>query len=58
MKTLEDFKLADIAGYITDKITEEKGVSKSLARKLLINAMTYNVVIAEIMDQIDYLMEE
>lgn len=58
MIELEDFKLSDVSAYIINKIATEKGVSKTLARKLFINAISYNVVVAEIMEQVEFLMEE
>ena len=58
MKKLEDFTLKQVTDYLINKIAEEKGISKTLARKLFINAITYNVVVEEIRGQIDFLMEE
>ena len=55
---LEDYKLSDVSAYIINKIATEKRVSKTLARKLFINAISYNVVVAAIMDQVEFLMEE
>ena len=56
MKELENFTLQQIANYISNKIAEDFDVNKSLAKKLLINALTYNVVIEEIENQVDFLL--
>lgn len=58
MRKLEDFTLKQVADYLINNIAEEKGISKSLAKKLFINAITYNVVVEEIRGQIDFLMED
>ena len=58
MKELEDFTLKQVTDYLINKIAEEREISKSLARKLFINAISYNVVVEEINNQIDFLMEE
>lgn len=58
MIELEDFTLKQVTDYLIANIAEDKGISKALARKLFINAITYNVVVEEIRGQIDFLMEE
>ena len=58
MKELEDFTLKQVTDYLINKIAEEREISKTLARKLFINAISYNVVVEEINNQIDFLMEE
>ena len=57
MHKLEDFTLKQISDYLTNRIVEEFGVSKSLAKKLLVNAISYNVVIESIMEQVDFLLD-
>lgn len=44
MKELEDFTLKWISDYIINNIAQERNISKALARKLFINALSYNVV--------------
>ena len=56
--TLENFTLKQIADYIIDEIADDKNISKTLAKKLFINAISYNVVIEEIKGQVDFLLEE
>ena len=58
MKELEDFTLKQVTDYLINKIAEEREISKALARKLFINAISYNVVVEEINNQIDFFMEE
>lgn len=57
MKKLENFTLKQITDYLIDNIEKDRNVSKSLSRKLFINAISYNVVVEEINNQIDFLME-
>lgn len=58
MKKLENFTLKQVTDYLIDQIAEEREISKTLARKLFINAISYNVVVEEIKNQIDFLMED
>ena len=58
MRKLEDFTLNQVTDCLINNIAEEKGISKALARKLFINAISYNIVVEEINNQIDFLMEE
>lgn len=58
MRDLHDLTLRQVTDYLIDKIAEEKNVTKTMARKLFINAISYNIVIEEIENQIDFLMEE
>lgn len=57
MKHLDDLTLRQVTDSLIESIAESKGITKALARKLFINAITYNVVIEEINNQIDFLME-
>ena len=56
MKRLENFTMKEVTDYIIEDIVKERVITKSLARKLLINALLYNVVIDEINNQIDFLI--
>ena len=58
MKRLEDFTAGQVIDYLANKEAERLNISKSLAKKLVINAITYNVVVEEIENQIDFLIEE
>lgn len=58
MRPLEDFTMKQITDFLIDTISKERGISKALARKLFINAISYNVVVEEINNQIDFLMDE
>ena len=58
MMKLEDFTLKQETDYLINKIAEEREITKALARKLFINAISYNVVVEEINNQRDFLMEE
>ena len=56
MMELYDFTLKQVTDYLINNIAQEKNISKTLARKLFINAITYNVVTEEINNQIDFLI--
>lgn len=58
MANLENFTMSQVLDYLVNKQVEERGISKALAKKLIINAITYNVVVEEIDNQIDFLLEE
>lgn len=58
MRELEDFTLKQVTDYLIEQIAEEREISKTLARKLFINAISYNVVVEEIKNQIVFLMED
>lgn len=58
MRELEDFTLKQVTDYLIDNIAKERNISKALARKLFINAISYNVVVEDINLQIDFLMED
>lgn len=49
--------MKEATDYIVGEIVDTYGVKKSVARLMLIDALTYNVVIEEIMNQIDFLIE-
>ena len=57
MRELHGLTLKEVSDCIVERIAENKNISKTLARKLFINAISYNIVIAEIENQIDFLLE-
>ena len=48
----------NVINYLTDNIAEDLGLSKKKAKEMLLQALLYNVVIAEIRDQIEFLLDE
>lgn len=58
MVKLEDFTLKQVSDYLINEIAEEREISKAQARKLFINALSYNVVVEAINEQIDFLIEK
>lgn len=58
MRNLENFKMSDVINYLSDKVSDDFQVNKSLAKKLVINALLYNVVVEEIENQIRFLLED
>ena len=57
MLNLMELTASQVINYLVDEQAAARGISKSLAKKLVLNALTYNVVTAEIDNQIDYLLE-
>lgn len=58
MRHLEDFTITQVLNYLTDEMSAEFGVSKTMMKKLIINAIAYNVVVEEIRNQISFLLED
>jgi len=58
MMELYNLTLAEVVNSIVEEQAEARGISKALARKLVINALCYNTVVAEIDSQIDYIVGE
>lgn len=58
MRHLEDFTITEVLNYLTDEMSMEFGVSKTMMKKLIINAIAYNVVVEEIRNQISFLLED
>lgn len=58
MLKLENFTTKFIMDYLTNSIAKEKGITKTLARKLVLNSLSYTLVYNAISEQIDFIMEE
>lgn len=56
MMELYNITASEAIACLVDEIAEDKGISKALAKKLVLNSLLYNVVIAEISNQVEYLM--
>ena len=56
MEELKDYTLKQIVDYHINRIAKERNITKSLARKLFINSLTYSLVSKTIDEQIDFLM--
>lgn len=52
------FTLNQIANYLVDKFSEDFEISKSETRKYFIDALTYNVVVEAIWEQMNFLIYE
>lgn len=58
MKNLEQFTTKEVVEYYIGYIMEhDLAASKSQARQLLLNALTYNVVREAVVDQIAFLID-
>ena len=59
MRNLEQFTTKEVVDYYIGYIMEhDLASSKSQARQLLLNALTYNVVREAVIEQIVFLQEE
>ena len=58
MRHLEDFTITQVLNYLTDEMSAEFGVSKTMMKKLIINAIAYNVVVEEIRNPLSFLLED
>lgn len=57
MKELYKLTATEAISYAVDNVAEEHGISKKFARDLVLNALVYNCVIAEIAGQVNFLLE-
>lgn len=53
-----EFTLNQVANYLVDKFSKDFDISKAEARRYLIDALTYNVVVEELGLQIEFLIEQ
>lgn len=53
-----EFTLNQVANYLADRFSKDFGISKSEARRYLIDALNYNVVVQELRLQIEFLIEQ
>ena len=58
MEELKDYTLKQVSDFLIDRIAKEKGIKKTLAKKLFINSLTYTLVVNAIEEQIDFLLDE
>ena len=56
MENLKDLTMTQVVNFYADSISKDKDISKSLAKKLFLNALMYNLVYNEIEHQINFLM--
>lgn len=53
-----EFTLNQVANYLVDRFSKDFDISKSEARRYLIDALTYNVVVEELRLQIEFLIKQ
>lgn len=58
MRELYKISLSEAVDIIVSEYAESRKISKSLAKKLFVNAIIYNVVADEIESQMDFLRDE
>ena len=54
---LLNLTMTEASSYAIDRIKEEFGFNDKTAKEMLKNALTYNVVIEEILNQIEYMID-
>lgn len=57
MKELYDIQMGQATEYLVGEIAYQFDVTKKLAKKLLANALMYNVVREEVLEQVAFLLE-
>lgn len=58
MKNLYKMTANEAIQNMVDEVAEAKGITKTLAKQLVINALIYNCVQDEILGQVDFLLDE
>ena len=53
-----EFTLNQIVNYLTDKFSHEFEMPKTETRRYIIDALSYNVVVEAIREQIEFLIEQ
>lgn len=53
-----EFTLNQIVNYLADKFSDEFKLSKTETRRYIIDALSYNVVVEAIREQIGFLIEQ
>lgn len=56
MKELYDMTTKEVIDNLCQRVIEREPMTKTQAKKLVLNALIYNCVIDEILGQIDWLM--
>lgn len=57
MRDLYKCTANEAVGYIAEDVAKAKGISKTLAKQLVINTLLYNCVVDEILGQVDFLLD-
>lgn len=57
MKQIDKFTMSEIIGHLAEEVVDEYEISFSLAKKVVLDALSYNVVVAAVMEQVSYIME-
>ena len=58
MRNLYNLTASEVIKDMADDLATQKGISKALAKKLVINALIYNCVTEVVMEQVEWLMED
>lgn len=57
MKQIEKFTMSEIIGHYVYRVCDEFEISQTLAKKVVLDALSYNVVVSAVLEQVSYLLE-
>lgn len=58
MRDLYNLTASEVIGDMANDLATQKGISKVMAKKLVLNALIYNCVQETVMEQVEWLMED
>ncbi len=58
MRDLENYSMTEVIDNLVENVMLEHDISRALAKKLVLNALTYNCVANEVYDQVSWLIGE
>lgn len=56
MEKLEDYTIKQVSDALISRIAKRRNITKTQAKKLFINALTYTLVVNVIDEQVDFLL--
>ena len=57
MKHIDKYTMSEIIGHLAERVVEEYEISHTLAKKVVLDALSYNVVVNAVLEQVSYIME-
>lgn len=55
-RKIEKYTMSEVIGHLSERVSEEFEVSASFAKKVVLDALTYNVVVAAVLEQVSFLL--
>ena len=56
--TLEQLTIKEVIDGLTERVKNEFQVNSKQAKTLVLNALTYNIVVEEVLDQIAWMIQQ